>query len=188
MSTEAKLAEMRAAFVEDAGERFDHWMGNAAESPIERLFLGAMLLSGWGTPDAISFSRAYEELHAAGIERGSWVFTSDECACFCKVQAAVQLGGRGFRIDFAFVGSVITRSPEPGPFVRIAVELDGHDFHERTKAQASADKRRDRIFAANGWTVLRFTGSDVYRDPYAVVSEVVDTCNRFCWPTPPVRP
>lgn len=45
------------------------------------------------------------------------------------------------------------------------VELDGHDFHERTKEQASRDKKRDRDLAAIGLPVIRFTGSDIYKDP-----------------------
>ena len=58
------------------------------------------------------------------------------------------------------------------------MELDGHDFHEKTKEQASGDKRRDRYLAALGWTVLRFSGSDVYRDPAAVMDEIVALANR----------
>lgn len=55
----------------------------------------------------------------------------------------------------------------------ISVELDGHDFHERTREQASADRRRDRAFLSRGLVVIRFTGSDVYRDPAGVLGEIV---------------
>jgi hypothetical protein len=47
----------------------------------------------------------------------------------------------------------------------LVVELDGHDFHERTKEQASRDKRRDRDLSAIGVPVIRFSGSDIYKDP-----------------------
>ena len=55
---------------------------------------------------------------------------------------------------------------------RIIVELDGHEFHERTKAQAAHDKRRDRRFVAAGWKVLRYTGSEVYGDVGGVLGEI----------------
>ncbi|MEM1085859.1 MAG: DUF559 domain-containing protein [Verrucomicrobiota bacterium] len=47
---------------------------------------------------------------------------------------------------------------------RIAVECDGHNFHEKTPAQAAKDKRRDRFLLQNGYPVMRFTGSEIYRD------------------------
>lgn len=56
---------------------------------------------------------------------------------------------------------------------KVAVELDGHDFHEKTKEQAQRDKSRDRELTARGWTVLRFTGSEVHSNAYACVSEVL---------------
>jgi very-short-patch-repair endonuclease len=54
----------------------------------------------------------------------------------------------------------------------VAIECDGHDFHEKTKEQARKDKRRDRVFLAEGLPVLRFTGSEIHRDPTAIAKEV----------------
>lgn len=45
------------------------------------------------------------------------------------------------------------------------VECDGHDFHERTKEQAEHDRRRDREMQAMGYSVLRFTGAEIWRSP-----------------------
>lgn len=53
-----------------------------------------------------------------------------------------------------------------------AVECDGHDYHERTKEQAARDRRKDRNLARNGITVIRFTGSEIYRDPIGCAVEV----------------
>lgn len=56
----------------------------------------------------------------------------------------------------------------------LAIEVDGHDFHERTRAQAQRDKLRDRWLQARGWRVLRFTGSEIiYRDAAAAADEVL---------------
>ncbi len=46
--------------------------------------------------------------------------------------------------------------------VKLAIELDGHEWHERTKEQAAKDKARDRYLQTKGWRVFRFTGSEVH--------------------------
>jgi very-short-patch-repair endonuclease len=48
----------------------------------------------------------------------------------------------------------------------VVVECDGHAFHERTKEQAARDKKRDRYMTEAGHKVLRFTGSEVYANPF----------------------
>lgn len=63
--------------------------------------------------------------------------------------------------------------------LRIAVECDGHEFHEKTKAQASRDKRRDRAIQRNGCRVFRFTGSDIFNDAHGCAREVISLA--FDW-------
>lgn len=80
--------------------------------------------------------------------------------------------GKQYRIDFAIVypklpAEVIHTLYHLGgdhlyPCVRFAVEVDGHDFHERTKEQARRDRQRDRDLTAEGWIVLRYTASEIY--------------------------
>lgn len=60
-----------------------------------------------------------------------------------------------------------------GCATKIVVECDGHDFHERTKQQASRDRSRDRQLQTAGFTIFRFTGSELYRDPIACALEVL---------------
>ena len=57
-------------------------------------------------------------------------------------------------------------------YYEVAVELDGHDFHEKTKKQAEKDKRRDRVLQSHGYLVARFTGSEVYNDPEEVIQDI----------------
>jgi len=54
----------------------------------------------------------------------------------------------------------------------IVVECDGHDFHEKTKQQAARDKKRDREIVAAGYPVMRFTGSEIFRDPVSCANQV----------------
>lgn len=73
-----------------------------------------------------------------------------------------------YRVDF-----LITFDPDDGGAQMAAVvECDGHDFHEKTKEQAAHDKKRDRYLQSQGLTVLRFTGSELYRDPMSCAFEV----------------
>jgi len=96
------------------------------------------------------------------IERQLWsaflsfVHTEDDKAPGLPV-AQYQLNG--YRLDFAWPG------------YQVVVEVDGHDYH-KTKEQRSYDAKRDRELTKFGWTTLRFTGSDVYKDAEAVADEV----------------
>ena len=47
---------------------------------------------------------------------------------------------------------------------KYVIECDGHDFHEKTKEQARYDKQRERFFVQEGYRVLRYSGSEIYRD------------------------
>lgn len=51
-----------------------------------------------------------------------------------------------------------------GAFGTLAIECDGFDFHDRTPQQASYDRARDRELVRFGAIVIRFTGSEIYRD------------------------
>jgi very-short-patch-repair endonuclease len=80
-----------------------------------------------------------------------------------------------FKLDFALISDTGNK---------VAVELDGHDFHERTKEQATRDKSRDRRLVELGWTVLRFTGSEVWKDPRACVDQAHKVVSRGGAPRP----
>jgi hypothetical protein len=57
----------------------------------------------------------------------------------------------------------------------VAVECDGHDWHERTPQQASRDRARDREIATKcGVTPIRFTGSEIVRDAELCAREVIE--------------
>ena len=56
----------------------------------------------------------------------------------------------------------------------IAIEIDGHDFHEKTKEQVRKDKKRERFISKNVTYFLRFSGSEVFRNPERSVNEVIE--------------
>ena len=58
------------------------------------------------------------------------------------------------------------------PKYRIAIECDGKAYHSSPK-QREQDKRRSGYLYRNGYTsVLRFTGSEINRNPYYCVDAI----------------
>lgn len=56
----------------------------------------------------------------------------------------------------------------PGPDGKprnLVIEVDGHEYHERTKEQAARDRARDRWMTGLRYEVMRFTGSEVWANP-----------------------
>ncbi len=65
----------------------------------------------------------------------------------------------------------------------VAVECDGHDFHNATKAQVARDKARDREFTERDIRLFRFSGSEIWRDAGACADQVVGFIRE--WQTTP---
>ncbi|WP_414461773.1 endonuclease domain-containing protein [Hyphomicrobium sp. DY-1] len=77
-----------------------------------------------------------------------------------------------YRVDFL----AVTQSADGGRRF-IAIECDGHDFHEKTRDQAQRDKLRDREIQNAGVEVHRFTGSEIWNKPFEVAYEIVERIN-----------
>lgn len=54
---------------------------------------------------------------------------------------------------------------------RLVIELDGHEYH-KSKEDRTNDAKRDRQLHRDGYTVLRFTGTEVWNDVNGCVKEV----------------
>lgn len=76
----------------------------------------------------------------------------------------------GYRFDFALI-----HKDQRWP--RVLIECDGHDFHERTKEQAAHDRQKDRVAQTAGFAIMRFTGSEIYRDPAACCQQIANLYN-----------
>jgi very-short-patch-repair endonuclease len=87
------------------------------------------------------------------------------------LQRQVTVPDLGYRLDF--VVRHVTQDPA---FPLVAVELDGHDFHERTKVQVRDRDARDRRLQQAGWHVFHFSGSELMADPVRCVREVQAWC------------
>jgi very-short-patch-repair endonuclease len=81
---------------------------------------------------------------------------------------------RGRRVDFQ-IYALDWRGPRTAwKWRTLLVECDGHNFHERTREQATRDKRKDRHATLDGIDTFRFSGSDIWRDPWGCAREIMD--------------
>ena len=66
-----------------------------------------------------------------------------------------------YRVDFAV------------PDKKVAIELDGHDYH-KTKEQRTNDAQRERYLELDGWRVIRFTGTEIYQDVEKCINQAIE--------------
>jgi len=69
--------------------------------------------------------------------------------------------GRRYRIDCAI------------PSAKIAIELDGWEWHGKHKNDFARDRARDRALTLNGWRIMRFTAKEVHHDLKDCVTQVL---------------
>lgn len=60
----------------------------------------------------------------------------------------------------------------------LAVEIDGRAWHHRTNAQLDADYLRERRLTAAGYSVVRFTAVETFRDPDKCWGQVLAIVDR----------
>lgn len=73
-----------------------------------------------------------------------------------------------YRLDFAIYASDAVTDK-----YKFAIECDGHEFHQKTKDQVEKDKQRERFLQQNGWTVIRFTGTEILSNPTKCTDEIL---------------
>lgn len=204
MSTTDKIEGALGALADTYRLRVERLSGRC-ESPIEKLLFLAMLRArkpgmiarpcsvppelcgddqisdhgepiaesgGAYVPGSYSFDADWRRRgEAAGLdgsllsEPAAWARIGGPFERWIFIQAPLQLGDRNIRLDLAIVGNGW----------KIALECDGHEYHERTKEQAARDRSRDRALQLKGWVVLRFTGSEINRSSARCVRQIWET-------------
>jgi very-short-patch-repair endonuclease len=139
---------------------------NRCESDLERVFV--MLLAVLTTEVSnVSFAGEYPPDSSGDGKRYVLDF-------------AQQVAVAGYRCDFMLT----VRSVNSGRSLRVAIECDGHSFHDRTPEQASSDRQRDRKLITLGISTLRYTFSDLTQRPHEFMRDLFTTiraiANNFC--------
>ncbi len=119
-------------------------------SPIERQMLAGLLFCPFGYYDELNVLGTVDEFKAGKQHKDS-----------ALILPQAQIPSLKWRVDFYVILSTLTSKAVRPSFV---IECDGHDFHERTKEQAARDRKRDRDLQRLGVPILRFTGSEIFRD------------------------
>lgn len=55
-----------------------------------------------------------------------------------------------------------------------AIEIDGYEWHEKTKEQAINDRKKDRAYIKAGYIPVRFLGSEIYHDAKKCVEDFIE--------------
>lgn len=134
--------------------RPEHAHMDPTDSPIESWLLLHVLLG--------CVERGWSVAWRRDPDRDRW--GTDDADVEVTCQEAVRHDSGWYHVD------IVIRDQVSAP---IYIECDGHAFHERTPEQAARDKRRDRWLTRTG-VVLRFTGSEINRDPTGCAAEVLD--------------
>ncbi len=137
------------------------------ESPIEVLFALALL----------SARDAHGPLFALYTSPGEGTPIATGRNCALTPQYQTKIASAVVRLDLAIV-----RHDK-----RLAIELDGHAYHASAPAR-SADAARDLALTKAGWTPVRFTGTDVWRDADGCAARVLDLLGFKLLRGEPVRP
>ena len=83
-----------------------------------------------------------------------------------KIDIIPQYKVKGYRIDLAYF-------PEgEGSEVKIAIECNGRMYHTSAKDK-EWDKEKTKFLCKEGWRVVRFTGRQIYKDPYKLVNKII---------------
>lgn len=146
-------------FVEQMKGTLDSEYGPQLESPLEVIF--------WIWWKALT--------EPNGAERYLWL---------CP-QWEVTVAEQTFRLDFGIQLPDAEMSQDLSMaglrWRPIAVELDGHAFHEKTLEQVTRRNLRDRLLQQAGWTVFHFSWSELTTDPANKVWEVVSVARQQYW-------
>ena len=95
-------------------------------------------------------------------------------------QYEIKCSNKRYKTDFFYTNEESKILAEEQGFqypysdIRVIVECDGHDFHEKTKQQVKKDNERQMALQLAGYDVIHFSGSQVYENPMKCVKEVHD--------------
>ena len=139
-----RVAALRQAKLEGSRRNFIEPATRICGSPIEQIMLAALMWAEYG----------YEKRLVEVVEPGTH-YEGTQSNVVIIPQHQIQR----HTVDFGIVVHFVANEE-----IKIVVECDGHEFHEKTKEQVSRDKSRTCDLEIAGWRVLRFPGSDIWRD------------------------
>ena len=99
-------------------------------------------------------------------------------------QQWVELEGARYRLDFVIgldASQRVKLESRGQKWPLIAVEVDGHGFHEKTPQQVAVRNQRDRLLQQAGWLMLHYSWSEVTTRPEHCIGEVAGVAKEKFW-------
>jgi very-short-patch-repair endonuclease len=145
---------------------------SAGDSPIERLLFHAFIMRsecGATEYDQVRVAKdAHQVQKLMDLDREQ----SDPGSSLLIVWPQATFDGR--IVDFMIFCLDWRNAKSVATWRRLVVECDGHHFHNKTKEQVSRDRKKDRRATLNGVDFFRFTGSEIWRDPWGCAEQITD--------------
>jgi Protein of unknown function (DUF559) len=145
MDIKSKIEDLACDFAAKIAASSIELADNETESPIEALLLTAIRMHSLEVMDA-------PDIRYVQKTSGELFLSSEKTPDVILVTSQFQFNQ--YRVDFM-------ATMFDGFASLLVIECDGHEWHEKTKEQASSDKKRDRYFVMKGICVLRFSGSEI---------------------------
>jgi very-short-patch-repair endonuclease len=137
---------------------------NITESPLENFFAISFKLSCLNHNVASVFNK-YELLPQMGIDHAG------DLNFYNKKKTDK------FRLDFVLLNLNAYCNYIEGKvksYNKIGIEIDGFEFHEKTKEQFEREKVRNRFLTKYDWKIFYFAGTEIYNNPFGCVMEIYE--------------
>lgn len=89
-------------------------------------------------------------------------------------QYEINIEGKKYIADFVFIAEESIASGIYNYKYKLVIECDGHKFHEKTKEQVAYDNEREYAFKMAGYDVIRFSGSQIYNNPFRCAKQAYE--------------
>lgn len=85
-----------------------------------------------------------------------------------RPQQVIKFDGKRYIADILFEQDIYyTEKP-----YKVVIECDGHEFHEATKEQVEKRNNRDMDLKMQGYDVLHYSGSQIFKNPRKCAREI----------------
>lgn len=92
-------------------------------------------------------------------------------------QVYIKCGNKKYRVDF-LMEIAFKYNNQYDDILKLVIECDGHDFHEKSKEQVIQDNERDRDLQEEGYEILHFSGSEIYNDSLSCCAKILKYIKR----------
>ncbi|MFK7756167.1 MAG: endonuclease domain-containing protein [Flavobacteriales bacterium] len=103
------------------------------------------------------------EYHRLIVDRFEWD----------SYHVTLQAGFPNFKVEGRSIRTDMYIWKPSNPDFKLIVECDGFKYHS-SKDSFVRDRKRDRLFKSKGYQVVRFSGTEIWKDPISVSSELFD--------------